>query len=230
MSSSLRRFAPSHRNSCIQLQPSQIVRRSVIVALAAATASAAGLGAQNPKTQPRTHTPQPTTAAITAADLKTRLYIFAADSMEGRETGTRGHIRATNYIASEFGRSGSSPWGTTARYFQNVPVIRRSLDPVVDDHGRRRDAEGRRSTSSRRAAAAETSLRFHRRRRLLRRNAGRHHGGALSGGPDARQDRVAIVDRPNAGRGVGRGGGRRTRRRPRREWRLGRCRDVHGRR
>src|SRR5579872_2489861 len=50
---------------------------------------------------PRTHVPQPTTAAITAADLMTRLYIFADDSMMGRETGTQGHIKATNYIEHE---------------------------------------------------------------------------------------------------------------------------------
>jgi hypothetical protein len=82
------------------------VRRSVNFALLAAAASASALSAQNPKTQPRTHTPEPTSAAITAADLKTRLYIFAADSMEGRETGTRGHIKATNYINSELTKLG----------------------------------------------------------------------------------------------------------------------------
>jgi hypothetical protein len=37
---------------------------------------------------PNTHTPTPTTAAITAADLRTRLFIFAADSMQGRVTGS----------------------------------------------------------------------------------------------------------------------------------------------
>ena len=87
------------------------------------------VAAQNPKTQPRTHTPQPTSAAITAADLKTRLYIFAADSMEGRETGTRGHIKATNYIDAELKKLGLKPMGDNGTFFQTVPVIRRSLDP-----------------------------------------------------------------------------------------------------
>ena len=89
----------------------------------------AALIAQNPKTQPRTHTPQPTSAAITANDLKTRLYIYAADSMEGRETGTRGHVRATNYIAAQLKALGLKPMGDNGTYFQNVPVIRRALDP-----------------------------------------------------------------------------------------------------
>jgi hypothetical protein len=89
----------------------------------------AALSAQNPKTQPTTHAPQPTTAAINAEDLRTRLYIYAADSMEGRETGTRGHVRATDYIASQVKALGLVPMGDNGTYFQNVPVIRRSLDP-----------------------------------------------------------------------------------------------------
>jgi hypothetical protein len=84
---------------------------------------------QNPSTQPRTRTPRPTTAAITAADLQTRLYIYAADSMEGRETGTRGHVRSTDYIAAQVKALGLKPMGDNGTYFQNVPVIRRALDP-----------------------------------------------------------------------------------------------------
>jgi hypothetical protein len=87
------------------------------------------LAAQNPKTQPTTHRPQPTGSAITAVDLETRLYIYAADSMEGRETGTRGHIRATDYIAAQLKGLGLEPMGENGTYFQNVPVIRRALDP-----------------------------------------------------------------------------------------------------
>ncbi len=97
--------------------------------LSAALVLPAALAAQNPKTQPTTHTPKPTSAAITAADLETRLYIYAADSMEGRETGTRGHVRATDYIAAQVKALGLVPMGDNGTYFQNVPVIRRSLDP-----------------------------------------------------------------------------------------------------
>jgi hypothetical protein len=86
--------------------------------------------AQNLKTQPRTHAPQPTVAAISAADLKTRLYIIAADSMEGRETGTRGHVKSTNYIAAQLKALGLKPMGDNGTFFQNVPVIRRALDPA----------------------------------------------------------------------------------------------------
>ncbi|HEY2163290.1 MAG TPA: M28 family peptidase [Gemmatimonadaceae bacterium] len=97
--------------------------------LACAMLAPLALAAQNP-TQPTTHKPQPTGAAITAADLETRLYIYAADSMEGRETGTRGHVRATDYIAAQVKALGLVPMGDNGTYFQNVPVIRRALDPV----------------------------------------------------------------------------------------------------
>jgi len=77
---------------------------------------------------PRTHQPQPTTPAITVADLMTRLYIFADDSMQGRETGTVGHVKSTAYIAREVQRLGLTPAGDNGGYFQNVPMIRRAFD------------------------------------------------------------------------------------------------------
>jgi hypothetical protein len=91
--------------------------------------SPALLAAQNPVTQPRTHAPQPTSAAITARDLRTRLYIYAADSMQGRETGRPGQARATDYIASQLRALGLEPMGDSGTYFQNLPVFRRRLDP-----------------------------------------------------------------------------------------------------
>ncbi|MEP6494081.1 MAG: M28 family peptidase [bacterium] len=78
---------------------------------------------------PRTHAPQPTVVGITAADLMTRLYIFAADSMMGRETGTAGHVMATNYLAHELTTLGLKPAGDKGTYFQNLPVVLRALDP-----------------------------------------------------------------------------------------------------
>jgi len=77
---------------------------------------------------PLKHAPQPTSAAITAGDLMTRLHIFADDSMEGRETGTRGHLKSTEYIANELRRLGLQPAGDNGTFFQNVPMIRRAFD------------------------------------------------------------------------------------------------------
>jgi hypothetical protein len=77
---------------------------------------------------PRTRPPTPTAPAITAADLMTRLYIFADDSMQGRETGTIGHVKSTAYLAQELERLGLEPAGDHGSYFQAVPLIRRALD------------------------------------------------------------------------------------------------------
>jgi hypothetical protein len=79
-------------------------------------------------TLPRAHKPQPTSAAISAKDLMTRLYIYADDSMQGREAGTMGNVKATNYIASEIARMGLEPAGDNGTYFQTIPVATRRLD------------------------------------------------------------------------------------------------------
>jgi hypothetical protein len=84
---------------------------------------AAPLGAQPtvwPDEGPRTWAPRPTEAAITANDLRTRLYQFADDSMMGREAGTLGNIKGTDYIAAEFKRLGLEPAGENGTYFQQL--------------------------------------------------------------------------------------------------------------
>ena len=79
-------------------------------------------------TLPLKHAPQPTTPAITAADLMTRLYIFADDSMQGREAGKIGDYRGTTYIAGELARMGLLPGGENGTYFQTIPLKQRVTD------------------------------------------------------------------------------------------------------
>ena len=69
--------------------------------------------------QPLKHQPQPTVPAITAGDLMTRLYIFADDSMQGREAGTLAHIKGTDYIAAELQRIGAQPGGDKGTFYQD---------------------------------------------------------------------------------------------------------------
>jgi hypothetical protein len=70
--------------------------------------------------------PTPTTPEITVADLMTRLYIFADDSMMGRQAGREGNMKGTTYIASELARLGVKPGGENGTFFQSLPfVIRR---------------------------------------------------------------------------------------------------------
>ena len=72
---------------------------------------------------PLKHTGQPTTEAITAADLMTRLYVFADDSMMGREVGTKYNLMGTAYIEREVRRLGLAPAGDDGGYFQNLPLF-----------------------------------------------------------------------------------------------------------
>jgi len=72
-----------------------------------------------------------TGATISAQDLMTRLYVYADDSLQGREAGTVGHMKATAYIADQVRRLGLVPAGDNGTYFQNVPFISRRFDPAT---------------------------------------------------------------------------------------------------
>ena len=71
---------------------------------------------------PLKHSGKPTTAAITPADLMTRVYIYADDSLMGRQVGTEYNLRATAYIEREVRRLGLVPAGEGGGYFQNIPL------------------------------------------------------------------------------------------------------------
>jgi hypothetical protein len=74
---------------------------------------------------PLTYKGGATVPDITACDLMTRLYIYSADSMRGREAGTPDNIRATAYIEREVSRLGLQPAGDNGTFFQNMPVTAR---------------------------------------------------------------------------------------------------------
>ena len=99
-------------------------------ALAASALTASALSAQSkspaskvvwPDEGPATWSPRPTVSAITANDLRTRLYGIADDSMRGRRMGELGNYKTTDYIAREFKRLGLKPAGDNGTYFQVIP-------------------------------------------------------------------------------------------------------------
>jgi hypothetical protein len=61
-----------------------------------------------------------TAASITERDLRTRLGVYADDSMLGRGAGTLGNKRATQYIANEFRKLGLEPAGDSGTFFQEI--------------------------------------------------------------------------------------------------------------
>ena len=77
---------------------------------------------------PLKHPAAPTKTAITPADLMTRLYLYADDSMMGRAAGTEYNLQATAYIAAEVRRMGLTPAGDSGGFFQNVPLVKREFD------------------------------------------------------------------------------------------------------
>src|SRR5687768_5926865 len=90
------------------------------IALAACASSPQQAPAQNGDAGPG--------AAISAADLRTRVGIFADDSMMGRAAGTPWNDRGTDYIARELKRLGLRPAGENGTFFQSV-MARRALQP-----------------------------------------------------------------------------------------------------
>ncbi|HEU4748049.1 MAG TPA: hypothetical protein VFS56_06070, partial [Gemmatimonadaceae bacterium] len=65
---------------------------------------------------------------ITVEDVRSRMYLVAHDSMQGREAGEIGNVKMTNYIAAELARIGLEPGGDNGTYFQTVPMVRRRAD------------------------------------------------------------------------------------------------------
>jgi hypothetical protein len=72
-----------------------------------------------------------TVAEITASDLERRLSAYAHDSMLGREAGTLGNVKATDYIAAELARLGVEPAGENGTYFQTIPLGQRMADTTA---------------------------------------------------------------------------------------------------
>src|SRR4029077_16527212 len=111
-----------------------VVRKIFCSALILALALAANLPAQATaktssvparpvwpdETGPLKWAPRPTVPAITANDLRTRLYQISDDSMLGRRVGELGNYKVTTYIAAEFKRLGLKPAGDNGTYFQEL--------------------------------------------------------------------------------------------------------------
>ncbi len=116
----MRKFLPTIRFASLALSASLAACSGGAGPSAPAPAYVAGAW---PFELPREHPPRPTATAITAADLATRLFLIADDSMRGRESGDIGNVMVTDYIAREFRRLGLQPAGDSGTYFQTIPFV-----------------------------------------------------------------------------------------------------------
>lgn len=106
------------------MRPSPVRRRlhpSLLLAAVVALVAAACGGAE--KAVP---TPLADDSDTRAERLERLLSTLAADSMEGRRTGTAGAHRAARFLAAEFERYGVEPAGDDG-YFQRIPLVRVSM-------------------------------------------------------------------------------------------------------
>jgi len=82
-----------------------------------------------PNELPLKYAGPPTRPAIAAADMMTRLYILADDSMMGRSAETEYNAKGARYIERELRRMGLEPAGENGTYFQ-FPLEQRELEPA----------------------------------------------------------------------------------------------------
>ena len=68
---------------------------------------------------------------ITNEFLHSHLAAFAADSMEGRETGMAGQKKAAKYLAEQYARLGMKPVGDDGSYLQKFDLTAQRTDSVV---------------------------------------------------------------------------------------------------
>ena len=99
-----------------------------LAAAVLATACSPTPSAQKPSPQPA-QTSITGSGAITAASLEAQLTTFAHDSMLGRESGTFGNYKGTEFLAAEIARMGLEPGGDDGTYFQTIPLMERTLAP-----------------------------------------------------------------------------------------------------
>ena len=112
--------------SAVALGACSSASRSTEAAAAPSDAAAPAI----PNELPLKYVGPPTRPAIAAADMMTRLYILADDSMMGRSAETAYNAQGARYIEREVRRLGLEPAGENGTYFQ-FPLEQRELDPAT---------------------------------------------------------------------------------------------------
>lgn len=94
---------------------------ALFLLLAACNSSQKTVGEQIDRS-PVENAPETYAATITEEDLKEHLFVYASDDFEGRETGSPGQKKASDYIKKEYERLGIPAVKKDGDYFQKVPL------------------------------------------------------------------------------------------------------------
>jgi hypothetical protein len=98
--------------------------RPVVVALVTITLAAGEARAQrSARTAGRANA-----ATVSTDSLRRSLFAIADDSMGGRDTGSLGNGKTTDWVAAAFARYGFAPAGENGTYFQAIPFLRVAPD------------------------------------------------------------------------------------------------------
>lgn len=103
--------------------------RTFVVTYLLAAALTPAAAQNNSYGNPEKRAPRPTSSAINEADLMSRLYVFADDSMEGRNAPLASNARGTTYLVRELQRLKIAPAGLLGSYYQVLPYVERRLSP-----------------------------------------------------------------------------------------------------
>ena len=101
----------------------------LVIALSLPSSTAAAQGHSRDPKRSRS-TAAVASSPISAEALRARLFVFADDSMQGREAGALGNVKATDYIVAQVRAMGLRPAGERGTYLQTIPLVRRSVDPA----------------------------------------------------------------------------------------------------
>ena len=93
-------------------------------------------GKAEPQPKAPDYNPLPYEAVITQTELTEKLYTYASDDFEGRDTGSPGQKKAVNYLKEQYEAMGIPAAKSDGDYFQKVPLQRNSLPDAsvqIDD-------------------------------------------------------------------------------------------------
>ena len=105
------------------------MRKILLAPFCLCLGTTASVAQSNSYGNPEKRAPRPTSATISEADLMSRLYVFADDSMEGRNAPLASNAKGTAYIVRELQRLRIAPAGYLGSYYQTLPYVQRSISP-----------------------------------------------------------------------------------------------------